>query len=168
MSENENVVVIESFMGSFGIVPMKTAKDEGLMSFDVCKQRVLDLIKLNIKNFKEDLWKKENRMMKLLVDLDDKRKKSIFTVRLGGKRIYRCNTQMLNLPQKVDFLTKFYEAVSRGCLDKQIVDFCEKEVNTANDRKEKQKEKRREKRKAEKEAQAKKEAEAKLHLPQNV
>lgn len=168
MSENVNVVSIEDFMGNFGIVPMATTRDEGLVSFDVCKQRVLDLIKLNIKNFKEDLWKKENRMMKLLVDLDDKRKKSIFTVRLGGKRIYRCNMKMLEPQQKVEFLTKFYEAVSRGYLDSKIEDFCEKEVNTANDRKKKQKEKRREKRKAEKEAQAKKEAEAKLHLPQNV
>lgn len=168
MSENVNVVSIEDFMGSYGIVPMATTRDEGLVSFDVCKQRVLDLIKLNIKNFKEDLWKKENRMMKLLVDLDDKRKKSIFTVRLGGKRIYRCNTQMLDLPQKVDFLTKFYEAVSRGCLDKQIEDFCEKEVKLANTRKEKQKEKRREKKKAEKAAEEAKKAEAKQHLPQNV
>ncbi len=168
MSENVNVVSIEDFMGNFGIVPMATTRDEGLVSFDVCKQRVLDLIKLNIKNFKEDLWKKENRMMKLLVDLDDKRKKSIFTVRLGGKRIYRCNMQMLEPQQKVEFLTKFYEAVSRGYLDKKIVDFCEKEVDLANARKKKQKEKRREKKKAEKAAEEAKKAEALKHLPQNV
>ena len=168
MSENVNVVSIEDFMGSYGIVPMSTTRDEGLVSFDVCKQRVLDLIKLNIKNFKEDLWKKENRMMKLLVDLDDKRKKSIFTVRLGGKRIYRCNMQMLDPSQKVEFLTKFYEAVSRGYLDSKIVDFCEKEVNLANDRKKKQKEKRKEKLKAKKAAEEAKKAEAKQHLPQNV
>ena len=168
MSENANVVSIEDFMGSFGIVPMETTRDEGLVSFDVCKQRILDLIKLNIKNFKESLWKKENRMLKLLVDLDDKRKKSIFTVRLGGKRIYRCNTQKLELPEKIDFLTKFYEAVSRGCLDKQIVDFCEKEVNLANVRKEKQKVKRKEKLKAKREAEEAKKAEAQRHLPQNV
>ena len=168
MSENVNVVSIEDFMGSFGIVPMATTRDEGLVSFDVCKQRILDLIKLNIKNFKEDLWKKENRMMKLLVDLDDKRKKSIFTVRLGGKRIYRCNMQMLEPQQKVEFLTKFYEAVSRGCLDKHIVDFCEKQVKTANARKDEQKKKRREKKKAEKAAEEAKKAEALKHLPQNV
>jgi hypothetical protein len=53
-------------------------------------------------------------------------------------------------------------------LDKQIVDFCEKEVKLANTRKEKQKEKRREKKKAEKAAEEAKKAEAKLHLPQNV
>ena len=167
MSENENVLTIENFMSSFGIVPMKNAREEGLMSFDVCKQRILDLIQENIKLFKANVWNKKNRMQKLLVDLD-KKNKTVFTVRLGGKRIYRCNTVLLDLPSKIEFLTKFYEGVSRGCLNKQIEDFCEKEVNTANDRKKKQKEPRREKRKAEREAQAKKEAEAKQHLPQNV
>ena len=58
--------------------------------------------------------------------------------------------------------------MSRGCLNKQIEDFCESEVNLANARKDKQKEKRKAKRKAEREAEAKKEAEAKEHLPQNV
>ena len=168
MSENVNLVSIEDFMGNFGIVPMATSRDEGLLSFDVCKQRILDVIKLNIKNFKEDLWKKENRMMKLLVDLDDKRQKSIFTVRLGGKRIYRCNMQMLDPQQKVEFLTKFYEAVSRGYLDSKIVEFCEIEVDKAKERKKKQKEKRKEKLKAKKAAEEAKKAEAKQHLPQNV
>ncbi|MBP5534241.1 MAG: hypothetical protein J6Y03_01895 [Alphaproteobacteria bacterium] len=166
MLENTNVMSVEDFMSSFGIVPMTTAKDEGLLNFDTCKQRVLDLIKLNIKNFKEDLWKKENRMLKLLVDLDDKRNKSIFTMRLGGKRIYRCNTQKLQLPEKIDFLNKFYSAVAQGMLDKHIVNFCEKEVKLAEARKEKQKEKRKAKRQAEREEQAKKEAEAKKYLPQ--
>lgn len=167
MSENENVLTIEDFMGSYSIVPMKNAREEGLMSFEVCKKRILDLIQENIRLFKANVWDKKNRMQKLLVDLD-KKNKTVFTVRLGGKRIYRCNTVLLDLPSKIEFLTKFYEGVSRGCLNKQIEDFCESEVNLANKRKEKQKEKRREKRKAEREAQAKKEAEAKEHLPQNV
>ena len=167
MSENENVLTIEDFMGSYSIVPMKNAREEGLMSFEVCKQRILDLIQENIKLFKANVWDKKNRMQKLLVDLD-KKNKTVFTVRLGGKRIYRCNTALLDLPSKIEFLTKFYEGVSRGCLNKQIEDFCESEVNLANKRKEKQKEKRREKRRKEREEQAKKEAEAKQHLPQNV
>ena len=168
MSENVNVVGIESFMSSFGIVPMKTAKDEGLMSFDVCKERILNLIQENIRLFKANVWDKKNRMQKLLVDLDAKKNKTVFTVRLGGKKIYRCYTELMDLPTKIEFLTKFYEGVSRGCLNKQIEDFCESEVNLANARKDKQKEKRKAKRKAEREAQVKKEAEAKEHLPQNV
>ena len=166
MLENVNVMSVEDFMSSFGIVPMTTAKDEGLLSFDVCKDRILKLIEMNIKNFRDNLWNKKNRMNKLLVDLDEKKNKSVFTVRLGGKRVYRCNTTMLDLPQKLDFLNKFYSAVVQGLLDKHIVDFCEKEVKLADTRKEKQKEKRKAKRQAENEEKAKKEAEAKKYLPQ--
>ena len=166
MSEIENVQTIENFMGDFGIVPMTTLRDEGLVSFDVVKERILKLITLNIKCFKENLWNKENKMNKLLVDLDEKKNKSIFTVRLAGKRVYRCNTTLLAPQQKIDFLTKFYEGISRGILDKQIVDFCEKEAQLAEVRKEKQRAKRREKNRLDREEKKKKEAEAKEHLPQ--
>lgn len=166
MSEFENVETIENFMGSFGIVPMTTLRDEGLVSFDVVKDRVLKLITLNIKNFKENLWNASNKMNKLLVDLDEKKNKSIFTVRLGGKRIYRCNTALLPLEQKIEFLTKFYSAVSSGVLNQQIIDFCEREAKLNEVRKEKQREKRREQNKIKREEKKKKEAEAKKHLPQ--
>ena len=168
MSENVNVQTIEDFMGSYGIVPMATMRDEGLVSFDVVKERILKLITLNIKCFKENLWNKENKMNKLLVDLDEKKNKSIFTVRLAGKRVYRCNTTLLAPQQKIDFLTKFYEGISRGILDKQIVDFCEKEAQLAEVRKEKQRAKRREKNRLDREEKKKKEAETKEHLPQYV
>ncbi len=164
----DTIVSIETFMGDFGIVPMKTAKDEGLMSVETCKTRVLDLINMNIQNFKNNAWNADNRMNKLLIDLDPKKNKSVFTVRLGGKRIYRCNTVMLSLPQKIEFLTKFYEAVSKGCLNQQIVDFCEAEAKLAEYRKQKQKERRKAKRKAEREALKEKEAEAAKHLPHAV
>ena len=168
MSENANVDTIEAFMGDYNITAMETARDEGLMSFDVCKERILNIIAENIRLFKANTWDKKNRMQKLLVDLDKQKNKSVFTVRLGGKRIYRCNTALLDLPAKIEFLTKFYEGVSRGCLDKQIEKFCEKEVELANARKEKQKIKRKEKRKAEREAEEAKKAEATEHLPKNV
>ena len=85
MSENENVLTIEDFMGSYSIVPMKNAREEGLMSFEVCKQRILDLIQENIKLFKANVWDKKNRMQKLLVDLD-KKNKTVFTVRLRWRQ----------------------------------------------------------------------------------
>ena len=168
MSEFENVETIENFMSNFGIVPMETLRDEGLLSFDVVKDRILKLIALNIKNFKENLWDKKNKMSKLLVDLDEKKNKSIFTVRLGGKRIYRCNTTLLPLEQKIEFLTKFYSGVSRGILNQQIIDFCEREAKLNEARKEKQREKRREKNRLEREEKKKKEADAQEHLPQYV
>ena len=164
----DNVQTIESFMGSFGIVPMTTFKDEGLLSFKNCKNRILKMIELNIKNFKTGAWNENNRMLKMLVDLDEKKNKSIFTVRLGGKRVYRCNCNTLTTPQKIEFLTKFYEATDSGLLDKNISDFCERQVALAEDRKKIQREKRRAQRKAEREALKEKEAEAIKHLPQNV
>ena len=164
----DNVQTIESFMGSFGIVPMTTFKDEGLLSFENCKERILGMIKLNIQNFKTNAWTENNRMLKMLVDLDDKKKKSIFTVRLGGKRVYRCNCDTLTLPQKVEFLTKFYEGTASGLLDKKISDFCEHQVALAEDRMKVQREKRKAQRKAEREALKEKEAEAIKRLPQNV
>ena len=144
MSEFENVQTIENFMGSFGIVPMTTLRDEGLVSFDVVKDRVLKLITLNIKNFKGNLWDDSNKMNKLLVDLDEKKNKSIFTVCLGGKRIYRCNTTLLPLDQKIEFLTRFYKGVSSGVLNQQIIDFCERKAKLNEIPKEKQRAKRRE------------------------
>ena len=164
----ENTQTMESFMGSFGIVPMTTLKDEGLLSFKNCKDRILKMIETNIHNFKNNEWNMNNRMMKMLVDLDEKKNKSICTVRLGGKRVYRCNCATLTTPQKVEFLAKFYEGVSKGLLDEQIQNFCEQQVALANDRKRIQREKRKAERKAEREALKKQEAEAIKHLPQNV
>ncbi|MBP5344273.1 MAG: hypothetical protein J6Y85_04295 [Alphaproteobacteria bacterium] len=164
----ENTQTIESFMGSFGIVPMTTFKDEGLLSFENCKKRILDMIKLNIQNFKTNAWNENNRMLKMLVDLDEKKNKSIFTVRLGGKRVYRCNCDTLTTPQKIEFLTKFYEGTSRGLLDKNISDFCEQQVALAEDRKKIQREKRKAQRKAEREALKQKEADALAHQPQSA
>ena len=165
MLENTETQTMESFMGSFGIVPMTTVKDEGLLSFQNCKDRILKMIEFNIQNFKYDTWAKENRMLKMLIDLDPKRNKSICTVRLGGKRVYKCNCETLNTPRKVEFLTKFYEGVSRGFLDKKITEFCERQVALAEDRKKIQREKRKAQRKADREALKKQEAEVQSHQP---
>ena len=165
MLENTQNQTMESFMGSFGIVPMTTIKDEGLLSFKNCKDRILKMIELNIHNFKNNLWDENNRMMKMLIDLDPKRNKSICTVRLGGKRVYKCNCETLSTPRKVEFLTKFYEGVSKGFLDNKITEFCEQQVALAEDRKKIQREKRKALRIAEREALKKQEAEEKTHQP---
>ena len=172
----ENVIPmsesIEDFMSSFGITRLETQKDEGLLSKASCRQRILDAIKFNIQTFKDNAWTKENQMLKLLVDLDEKKNSAIFNVRLGGKRIYRCSCPLMKLDQKIEFLTKFYEAVSKGILDHQIELFCENQVKHREEQKQKQKDKKkaeRAKRKADKIAQEEEEKrlqeEAKKHLP---
>ena len=123
----ENVIPmsesIEDFMASFGITRLETQKDEGLLSKASCRQRILDAIKFNIQTFKDNAWTKENQMLKLLVDLDEKKNSAIFNVRLGGKRIYRCSCPLMSLDEKIEFLTKFYEAISKGVLFSSLADF---------------------------------------------
>ena len=160
-------------MSSFGITRLETQKDEGLLSKGSCKQRILDLITLNIKNFRDNSWDKSNQMNKLLIDLDEKKNTSVFSVRLGGKRIYRCSCQLLPTDQKIAFLTRFYEAVSKGILDTQIENFCENEVKRKADMRKKNNEKKKNKREEERLnkatqllAEAKANEEAMKHLPQ--
>ena len=79
-----------------------------------------------------------------------------------------CAFPPFSLPQKVEFLTKFYEGVSKGFLDKEIENFCEGQVAMAESRKQKQREQRKAQRRAERIALLTKEADAMKHLPQNV
>ena len=60
-----NTLNIEDFMSSFGITRLETQKDEGLLSKESCKQRILDLITMNIKNFRDNSWDKSNQMNKI-------------------------------------------------------------------------------------------------------
>ena len=167
-----NTLNIEDFMSSFGITRLETQKDEGLLSKGSCKQRILDLITMNIKNFRDNSWDKSNQMNKLLIDLDEKKNISVFSVRLGGKRIYRCSCPLFPTDQKIAFLTKFYEAVSKGILDTQIENFCENEVKRKADMRKKNNEKKKNKREEERLnkaaqllAEAKANEEAMKHLP---
>jgi F0F1-type ATP synthase epsilon subunit len=78
----------------------------------------------------------------------------------------------MNLEEKIEFLTKFYGAISRGILDHQIELFCENEVKLKEAQKQKQRDKKkaeRAKKRAEKLAKEEEEKrlqeEAKKHLP---
>jgi len=174
METSINLESIEDFMSAFGITQIATQKDEGLLSKESCRKRILKEIEINIQNFKNDGWSKENQMHKLLTELKKKDNviSTIFSVRLGGKRIYRCSCGLLNKQQKIEFLTKFYEAISKGILDEQIENFCENEVKLKEKRKQasrlKKKLKRAEekaKKEAEEKAAAKAQEEAMKHLP---
>ena len=169
-----NMESIEDFMSAFGIIQLETQKDEGLLSKESCRKRILKEIELNIQNFKDDSWDERNQMHKLLTELKKNKEciSTIFSVRLGGKRIYRCSCGKLTKQQKIEFLTKFYEAISKGVLDKQIETFCENEVKKQEERKAILKAKKKAKRaeeKAQKEAEekalAKAQEEAMMHLP---
>ena len=70
METSINLESIEDFMSAFGITQIATQKDEGLLSKESCKQRILDLITMNIKNFRDNSWDKSNQMNKLLIIQD--------------------------------------------------------------------------------------------------
>ena len=154
-------------MGNYEMVPMTTLKDEGLLSFDECKNKLLHLIQYNLDQFKNNSWDLTNRMNKILTDLDPKKNKTILSLRIGTKRFYRSNFRLLNALEKVEFLSKLYQGVSAGCMDKELQYFCEQQAIDVENRKKKHREERKARRKAEREALKKQEAEALKHLPKN-
>ena len=66
METSINLESIEDFMSAFGITQIATQKDEGLLSKESCRKRILKEIEINIQNFKNDGWSKENQMHTLL------------------------------------------------------------------------------------------------------
>ena len=115
-----------------------------------------------MKNFKHDTWDISNRMNKLMTDTE---KNSIFTLRLGGKRIVRYSLDLLNTEQKLSFLADFYTSVAEREFDEDITEFLAKEIDNANIRKKEANERRRNKKKEEREQKAKdKEAERERSL----
>lgn len=171
---NENDINIKDFISQFGITPLETAKDEGLLSVDNCRKRLMELVQLNIDNFRNNSWSTQNQMQKLLIELGKNKTGSIFSLRLAGKRVYRCSCIVPTDEDKINFLTTIYRLLENRGLDEVIIKFCEKEVKLAEIRKDKQRAKQREKRKAKKLAeklakeQEKKMALAKLQTPNNA
>ena len=111
-----------------------------------------------MRNFKNNTWDKKNRMSKLIIDTETQ---SIFTLRIGGKRIARYSLSLLDTHEKLNFLSDFYTGVVNGEFDDDILNFLSEEISKADARKKVNSEKRREKkRKQREEAKAKqKEAE---------
>lgn len=112
---------------------------------------ILNLLVENIQNFKNDSWSIANRMNKLMIDTDSN---TIFSLRLGGKKIVRYSLDLLDTMQKMQFLADFHTSVSNGEFDEDIVSFLAKEVDIANQRKKEANERRRLKKQEERERKA--------------
>lgn len=159
---------MKNFLEKYNAFKIETSKDEGKLTLETAKERILKLLTDNIRNFKEDSWNLQNRMNKLIIDTE---KNSIFTLRLGGKRIVRYSLDLLTAEQKLNFLADFYTSVSNGEFDDDILDFLAKEVDNAAVRKKEANERRRNKKKAEREQKAKEveaERERKLAVAQQI
>lgn len=148
---------MKNFLEKYNATKLETTKDESQLSLDVYKQRILKLLDENMVHFKNNSWSVQNRMNKLITDTDDK---SVFTLRLGGKKIVRYSLELLSDAQKLDFLSDFYASVKQGDFDEDIVNFITDEINKAQERKKEANIKRREKQKQAKAAAVQKTIEA--------
>ena len=144
-------------LAKFNAVKIETYQDEGKLNYDTCKKRILNLLDENMRNFKKDSWNKQNRMNKLIVDTDSQ---SIFTLRLGGKRIARYALSLLDTRDKLNFLSDIYTEVVNGEFDEEITKFLGEEVEKAEARKKVNSAKRREKKRLQREAEKAKKKEA--------
>lgn len=146
---------MQNFLAKYNANKIETSKDEGKLTLDKAKERILQLLTENIRNFKNNTWDISNRMNKLITDTE---KNSIFNLRLGGKRIARYSLDLLNTEQKLNFLADFYTSVANNEFDNEIIEFLAKEVDNAAVRKKEANERRRLKKKAQKEQKAKEDA----------
>ena len=144
-------------LSKFNAVKIETYQDEGKLNYDSCKKRILNLLDENMRNFKKDTWSKQNRMNKLIVDTETQ---SIFTLRLGGKRIARYSLSLLDTRDKLNFLSDLYTEVVNGEFDEEITEFLGNEVEKAEARKKVNSAKRREKKRQQREAEKAKKKEA--------
>ena len=146
---------MQNFLTKYNANKIETSKDEGKLTLDKAKERILQLLTENIRNFKNNTWDISNRMNKLITDTD---KNSIFNLRLGGKRIARYSLDLLTKEQKLNFLADFYTSVANKEFDNEIIEFLAQEVDNAAVRKKEANERRRLKKKAQKEQKAKEDA----------
>lgn len=146
---------MQNFLAKYNANKIETSKDEGMLTLEKAKERILQLLTENIRNFKNNTWDISNRMNKLITDTE---KNSIFNLRLGGKRIARYSLDLLTTEQKLNFLADFYTSVANNEFDNEIVEFLAQEVDNAAVRKKEANERRRLKKKAQKEQKAKEDA----------
>ena len=146
---------MQNFLAKYNANKIETSKDEGMLTLEKAKERILNLLTENIRNFKNNTWDISNRMNKLITDTE---KNSIFNLRLGGKRIARYSLDLLTTEQKLNFLADFYTSVANNEFDNEIIEFLAQEVDNAAVRKKEANERRRLKKKAQKEQKAKEDA----------
>ena len=146
---------MQNFLAKYNASKIETSRDEGKLTLDKAKERILNLLTENIRNFKNNTWDISNRMNKLITDTE---KNSIFNLRLGGKRIARYSLDLLTTEQKLNFLADVYTSVANNEFDNEIIDFLAQEVDNAAVRKKEANERRRLKKKAQKEQKAKEDA----------
>ena len=68
---------MKQFLMKYNANKIETSKDEGMLTLETARERILKLLNENMINFKNDSWDLKNRMNKLIIDTE---KNSIFTL----------------------------------------------------------------------------------------
>lgn len=61
---------MKNFLEKYNASKIETSQDEGKLTLETAKERILKLLTENMKNFKENNWNLQNRMNKLIIDTD--------------------------------------------------------------------------------------------------
>lgn len=85
---------MQNFLNKYNAVKLENTQDEGKLTLDSSKKRILKMLDENMKHIKNNSWNIKNRMNKLIVDTETN---SIFTLRLGGKKIIKYSLYLLRL-----------------------------------------------------------------------
>ena len=66
----ERKIKMKNFLEKYNAFKIETSKDEGKLTLETAKERILKLLTDNIRNFKEYSWNLQNRMNKLIIDTE--------------------------------------------------------------------------------------------------
>ena len=139
-----------SLLAKYNLTQITTAREEGALSFENCKNRILEAIKFNIDTILGEGWNKGNNMKKLLTKYAGK---TVFSIRSGSKTIIRlAGLEIRDSVEQIRFLKDAYESIENNEFDRNILDFLESEKETQKLRKEEAKQKRKDKLKEAKKA----------------
>ena len=61
---------MKQFLMKYNANKLETSKDEGLLTLEKARERILKLLTENMKNFKDNSWDISNRMNKLMTDTE--------------------------------------------------------------------------------------------------
>lgn len=139
---------MQNFLNKYNAVKLESTQDEGKLTLDSSKKRILKMLDENMKHIKNNSWNIKNRMNKLIVDTETN---SIFTLRLGGKKIIKYSLYLLNDREKLNFLSDFYDSIVNNEFDTEILNFISKELENSQKRRKASLERRKLKKQQEKE-----------------
>lgn len=141
-------IKMQNFLNKYNAVKLENTQDEGKLTLDSSKKRILKMLDENMKHIKNNSWNIKNRMNKLIVDTETN---SIFTLRLGGKKIIKYSLYLLNDREKLNFLSDFYDSIVNNEFDTEILNFISQEIENSQKRRKASLERRKLKKQQEKE-----------------